>query len=264
MVLTAPDANGSPITGYSVTCYSTDGGVTNTQTGATTTIKVSGLDGGKNYRCRARATNAAGTGTNSVYGDTVLLPAATAPGRPTVASSTPSAGAVTVVLTAPDANGSPITGYSVTCYGTDGGVTNAQTGATTTIKVSGLDGGKNYRCRARATNAAGTGTNSVYGDTVLLPAATAPGRPTVVSSTPSAGAVTVVLTPPDANGSPITGYSVTCYGTDGGVTRPQTGATTTIKVSGLDGGKNYRCRARATNAAGTGTNSVYGATVLVP
>ena len=130
------------------------------------------------------------------------------PGGTSVASSTPSAGAVTVVLTAPDANGSPITGYSVSCASTDGGVARSQTGTTTTIKVSGLDGGKNYRCRARATNAAGTGAYGAYGATVLLPAATAPGGTPVASSTPSAGAVTVVLTPPDANGSPITGYSV--------------------------------------------------------
>ncbi len=58
-----------------MTCASTDGGVTWSQTGTTTTIKVSGLDGGKNYRCRARATNAAGTGSYGAYGATVLLPA---------------------------------------------------------------------------------------------------------------------------------------------------------------------------------------------
>ncbi len=180
------------------------------QTGTTTTIKVSGLDGGKNYRCRARATNAAGTGPYGAYGATVLLPAPTAPGGTPVASSTPSAGAVTVVLTPPAANGSPITGYSVTCYSTDGGVT----------KVSDRHHhhhqGERSGRREELPLPSPSHQRSRHRPLRRLRRHRAPPSPdsarrdAVASSTPSAGAVTVVLTPPAANGSPITGYSVTC------------------------------------------------------
>jgi extracellular elastinolytic metalloproteinase len=54
--------NGAPITSYSVTCASTNGGVTKTTMGAASPITVTGLTVGKTYRCRVNATNSRGTG----------------------------------------------------------------------------------------------------------------------------------------------------------------------------------------------------------
>ena len=61
-------------------------------------------------------------------------------------------------------------------------------GAASPIQVTNLTAGKSYHCRVRATNAVGTGDFGAYGATVTVPAATAPGKPTVTGSTPSAGA----------------------------------------------------------------------------
>jgi hypothetical protein len=58
----APMNNGAPITSYSVTCRSSNGGVTKSQTGAASPITVTGLSVTKTYTCRVKATNSRGTG----------------------------------------------------------------------------------------------------------------------------------------------------------------------------------------------------------
>jgi len=58
----APMSNGAPITSYAVTCASSNGGVTKTNTGAASPITVTTLTAGKTYVCRVRATNSRGTG----------------------------------------------------------------------------------------------------------------------------------------------------------------------------------------------------------
>ena len=58
----APMNNGAPITSYSVTCASSNGGVTQTKTGPASPITVTGLTPGKSYVCRVSATNSRGTG----------------------------------------------------------------------------------------------------------------------------------------------------------------------------------------------------------
>lgn len=261
-----PPANdgGSPVTGYTANCSSTDGGVTRTVSGASSPIDVQNLSADKSYRCRVRATNAVGTGPYSAFGATMVLPAAAAPTAPTVTSSTPAAGKVTVAFSPPANNGgSPITSYTAQCVSTDGGLTRAKTGAGSPIAVTNLSSAKSYRCRVRATNAAGTGPYSAYGATVVTPT-TAPGAPTVTSSTPGVKSVTVEFDPPaDDGGSPITGYTAQCVSTDGGVSRSKTGAASPLTVTSMTSGKHYRCRVRATNAIGTGKYSAYGSTVLV-
>ena len=258
-----PGSNGgSPITGFTVSCVSTDGGVTRARSGTASPVQVTGLTGGFHYRCRVRATNAVGTGPYSGYGATVLVPT-TAPAAPTVKGSSPSGGAVSVSFTPGSDGGSPITGFTVSCVSTDGGVTRARSGTASPVQVTGLTGGFHYRCRVRATNAVGTGPYSGYGATVLVPT-TAPAAPTVKGSSPSGGAVSVSFTPGSDGGSPITGFTVSCVSTDGGVTRARSGTASPVQVTGLTGGFHYRCRVRATNAVGTGPYSGYGATVLVP
>ncbi len=59
------DANGSPVTGVTATCTSSDGGTTRAVAGAASPLTITGLTGGKTYACSVTATNAAGTSTAS-------------------------------------------------------------------------------------------------------------------------------------------------------------------------------------------------------
>ncbi|HTK17639.1 MAG TPA: fibronectin type III domain-containing protein [Acidimicrobiia bacterium] len=62
VTFSAPMSNGAPITSYSVTCASSNGGVTKNKTGTASPITVTGLTAGKSYVCRVSATNSRGTG----------------------------------------------------------------------------------------------------------------------------------------------------------------------------------------------------------
>lgn len=263
-----PPANngGSPITSYTTQCVSTDGGATALKNGTAGPLQVSNLSAEKTYQCRVRAANAVGTGAYSAYGATVRLPAAVVPGPPAVTGSTPSPGTVNVAFSAPVNNGgSPTTSYTAQCVSSDGGVAGLRTGAASPLGVTNLSAGKSYQCRVRATNAVGTGGYGTYGATVDIPPASVPGAPSVTSSTPSVGAVTVTFNPPVNNGgTPITSYTAQCVSTDGGVTKINTGPTSPLQVTNLSAGKSYFCRVRATNAAGTGSYGTYGAKVVIP
>jgi len=61
----ASNSNGAPVTSYTATCTSSDGGVTNTKSGAASPITVAGLTAGKTYRCTVKGTNSRGTGPSS-------------------------------------------------------------------------------------------------------------------------------------------------------------------------------------------------------
>ena len=262
-----PASNGgNPITSYTASCVSTDGGVTKNKTGPASPLLVTDLTNGKHYHCRVRATNVIGPGPFSAYGATVLVVVTTVPGAPAVTSSTPVAGAVNVAFNPPASNGgSPITSYTAQCLSTNGGLNVAKVGLGSPLQVANLSAGKSYHCRVRATNAVGPGPYGAFGATVVIPAAVVPGSPAVTASTPAAGAVTVAFTAPANNGgSPITSYTVQCLSTDGGVNATKTGAASPLQVTNLSAGKSYHCRARATNAVGAGAYGAFGATVVIP
>ena len=73
----SPPANsgGSPITSYTVTCTSSDGGSTGSKNGGKSPITVTGLTSGDTYTCTVDASNAAGPGTPSGASNAVTLPA---------------------------------------------------------------------------------------------------------------------------------------------------------------------------------------------
>ena len=191
-------------------------------------------------------------------GSTACIPM-TVPAAPTVTGSTPSLTAISVGFTPGSNGGSPISGYTAECVSTDGGATGTATG-TSPISVTGLTTGKLYHCRVKATNGVGDSAFSGFGSTVLT--ATAPGAPTVTESTPSTTGVSVGFTPGADNGSPVTGYSAECVGTDGGATGTGTGSGSPISVTGLTTGKLYQCRVKATNGVGDSPYGGFGSTVL--
>jgi hypothetical protein len=61
----APAPNGAPITGYTATCKSSNGGVKQSKDGTKSPITVSGLTAGKTYTCTVVGKNARGAGTPS-------------------------------------------------------------------------------------------------------------------------------------------------------------------------------------------------------
>ena len=61
----APMNNGASITSFTVTCISSNGGVTKSKSGAASPITVVSLTPGKTYTCTVTATNSRGTGPKS-------------------------------------------------------------------------------------------------------------------------------------------------------------------------------------------------------
>ena len=70
---TAPSDGGRTITGYTVSCVSSNGGSSGSNSGATSPIAVTSATLGKSYTCTVLATNAEGSSAASV-----ASPAATA------------------------------------------------------------------------------------------------------------------------------------------------------------------------------------------
>jgi hypothetical protein len=62
---TTPANNGASITLYTVTCKSSNGGVTRTKSGKSSPMTIGALTVGKSYTCRVTATNSRGTGPSS-------------------------------------------------------------------------------------------------------------------------------------------------------------------------------------------------------
>ncbi|HCE45674.1 MAG TPA: laccase [Lentisphaeria bacterium] len=245
-----PPANngGAPITSYTVT--SSPG--SKIATGLTSPIVVTGLTNGTSYTFTVKATNAVGTGPASTR-SLAVRPAAL-PGAPTVGKITAGIGQATVAFTAPVSNGgSPITSYTVTSN--PGGFTAAK--KTSPIIVTGLTGGTPYTFTVTATNALGTGAASAASGAVT-PTAAVPGAPTAAKAVRGNAQATVSFTAPLANGSAITGYTVTSN--PGGITVG--GAASPIVVPGLKNGTSYRFNVKATNGVGTGAVSAYSAAVV--
>ncbi len=67
------DIGGSPLTGYTATCTSTNGGATGTQPGTASPLTVSGLTAGKTYTCTVHATNTEGDGLESTASSSVIV-----------------------------------------------------------------------------------------------------------------------------------------------------------------------------------------------
>ncbi len=207
-----------------------------------TPVLVTGLTDGTSYTFTITATNGVGTSAPSAASSPVTPAGApTAPdARPGQRSRGRRAGR-RVSWTAPAANGSPITGYTVTT--SPGGATAPATGSP--LLVTGLTDGTSYTFTVTATNSVGTSAQSVASTPVIpTSSATAPDAPTGVSAVAGDGKATVSWTTPAANGSPITGYTVTT--SPGGATTPASGSP--LLVTGLTDGTSYTFTVTATNS----------------
>jgi hypothetical protein len=172
---------------------------------------------------------------------------ATAPGSPGTVSSVGGNGQAVVSWSAAPANGSPVTGYSVTA--SPGGATLDVSGTTTSSVMTGLTNGTAYTFTVTATNAAGTSPASLASSAVTPSLPTAPDPPTVLTTTAGNAQAVVSWTPPASDGGlAITGYTVTAY--PGGA-RVTTIIATSATVTGLTNGTAYTFTVTAANEAGS-------------
>jgi hypothetical protein len=140
------------------------------------------------------ATNALGDSPFSALSNTVSPTTATAPGAPTIGTTTAGNTSVTVRWTAPaNTGGSPITGYTVRAFaGTALVRTQAVTGNVGLVVVTGLTNGTAYTFDVAAINAVGTGGFSAR--TAAVTPRTEFVAPTVTARTPASGALSVSQT----------------------------------------------------------------------
>jgi Fibronectin type III domain/NHL repeat len=270
---TAPaNDGGSPITGYTATCASSNFGTTRSGSHDSSPVAVASLSAAKTYTCTVTATNGVGASAPSTASNAVT--AANVPGAPANAkalssSTTTATGGLKVSFTAPLSNGgSPITGYSTTCTSSDGGTTRMGSGAASPLTVASATTGRSYTCKVTATNAVGSGVASVASPAVIVGS---PAPPTNVvaksgSTTTSTGSLTVTFTIGANNGSAIQSQTATCTSTNSGVTKSAThtgAAAAPIVVSVVSTAKNYTCKVTARNARGIGLASAASGPVIV-
>lgn len=235
-----PGDNGAAISGYTVTA--SPGGAVATST--STTAQLTGLSNGANYTFAVRATNAVGAGPDSPPSN-VVVPA----GRPLPPSDvTAEVGNRRALVTwlAPNANGSPITGYVVTAFPGGASASSSSTSAT----VFGLTAGTSYTFSVVATNSIGSSPSSEPSSSVIPYGPPTP--PTNVAATATGTQATVSWTPSSPNGSPVSSYTVTAA--PGEATSTVTGSPATIM--GLAPGTSYSFTVVATNAYGSSAPSL--------
>ncbi|MFN8185364.1 MAG: fibronectin type III domain-containing protein [Candidatus Nanopelagicales bacterium] len=262
---TAPTSNGGAlITGYKIevndgTSWTT---AVDDPGNATTTRTITGLTNGTQYKFRVSAINGIGTGSASPASADITP--YTVPGKTTNVTGEPGDSQVTLSWTAPPANGSPITGYTIEVKA-DGTWTTAvaNTGSPATSRVvTGLSNGTQYRFRVTAINLAGPGT--VSDDSALITPLAVPDAPTNVTGVAGDAQVQLSWTAPAFNGgNPISGYRIDVSSGGAWTTAiANTGGTATSQViSSLTNGTGYRFRVAAINSFGTGPVSEPSATL---
>ena len=245
-------------TGYIVRGYTGSGvtpSVVHTFNSTAVAATLSGLTNGASYRFTVTGFDTYGPGPTSVSSDPMIAGTSDPPSAP---AAVPGNAQATIHWTAPApaaTHGAAVTGYVVTPY--LAGV--AQTARTfvstaTAQTVTGLVNAKTYTFRIAATNARGTGPQSVATASVVVGS---PGAPLNPTATTGSGQATVHWAAPPNNGALITGYVVTPYVSGLALTSVTfASAATTETVTGLTPGTVYVFRVAARNVRGTGIQSV--------
>ena len=252
---TAPDDNGSAITGYDVHYRETGGNWQDAgHTGTATTKRITGLTADTAYEVRVRASNSEGAGDWSPAASARTDAAAEAPDAPSAPTLTVGETWIEASWTAPDDNGAAITGYDVHYRETGGNWTDANhTGTGTTKRIESLTADTAYEVRVRASNDEGAGDWSPSASARTDAAAEKPDAPSAPSLTTGETWLEASWTAPDDNGAAITGYDVHYRETGGNwQDAGHTGTGTTKRIEGLTADTAYEVRVRASNAEGTG------------
>lgn len=187
---TAPaDDGGLPVTGYLVLAYDANGVLARAQDvpGQATSTVVSGLTNGSSYTFRVEARNSRGSSLASVSSAPVMP--RTTPGAPRILAPTAGKGSAVVRWTAPEANGSPITGYRIRVYAGNRLVRTVDAPAGTSFTVTGLANGTAHAFDVTAVNAVGAGGAS--GRSAAVTPRSEFVAPTVSARSPRAGATKV-------------------------------------------------------------------------
>jgi Fibronectin type III domain len=237
------------VTGYTVTL--TPGGKAVTLKPDATDYSVNGLTNGTTYTFTVRAESKEAAG--AAQSTSGVTPTAAAPGAPKITSVVPGDGQVNVVWEA----AAKATSYNIEVVAVDGSPSVRRTAAAaeTSANIAGLSNGKDYYVVLTATIGAGASPATTSSTFTPRGVPTAPGSPSAAVTGP--GQVTVSWTAAGANGSPITGYSVS----DGTTITPAGGAATSVVVGSLVTGRTYTFTVVATNGIGTGAAAT--ASVLV-
>ncbi|MGX6601832.1 fibronectin type III domain-containing protein [Micromonosporaceae bacterium Da 78-11] len=262
---TAPTgATSGPVTSYTVTATSPDGGTLPGESpctvdlvgspGATLQCAFTGLAADKSYQFTVRAINADG-GTDAALTAAATAAAPAAPGNVHAVLGN-LAGKVTVTWDA--SVGGAVTGYTVTATSGTGGATSPVTCSKTpaearSCEFTTLTSTASYVFKVTATNAVGS-TDST--DTEAM-TPDVPGQPTAVNvnlGNGAPGTATVTWGVPSSGGTP-TGYTVTPVSATTGATIPAVCAVTSddarsCPFTGLTQTATYTFQVRAANTAG--------------
>lgn len=180
------------------------------------------------------------------------------PGNPEVVSAVTGNASVTLTWTAPaNDGGSAILDYLIS----DGAnISKTAAGDKTSLAVSGLTAGNNYKFTIQARNALGKSSGIDFTQVTAEAAPSAPAAPTVSVSTTS---VTVSWTAPASNNSDITGYKVYLINNSGtDVGQPTAATNTSITLTSVAVGT-YTVKVVATNAIGDSARSAASASFSV-
>ncbi|MCY3904511.1 MAG: fibronectin type III domain-containing protein [Caldilineaceae bacterium] len=263
-----PNANGATITGYELVKADTTAdpavwGTTNLLAADSTVTEFvdTGLSPGTEHIYRIRALPQSGTGGWSATDVSDGASATThgdAPGRPTALAVAPaSTTSLTLTWTAPtETGGSDITGFEVQIR-SGGRWVDEATPTTATYTDTGLAVGTKYYYRVRAVNSQGGGLWSAYASGTTT--AANPDAPVLMAAAASMTTIRLTWTVPNDNGvtGGITGYELQRFGASGwdstnllGTDAAATIGLTLFVDSGLDPGKTYHYRIRATPQTG--------------
>jgi hypothetical protein len=243
----------SAITSYTATAYVNGVAVSNTASGTSSPLTISGLTPGVTYTFAVTATNGTGTSQASLQTNPQTMPKTTlyvVPNSTTVLNGTGSVSFTKLyettafdITTAITPNiGNP--NWSTPSCDINPAYSSATAAGSYDISCSGGNGGDLYNL-----NFDYTGTLGVFQTT------SAPAAPTSVSaSANSATSATINFTPPTVPSTPtLTGITVTATPIGGGTPISQTvsGSATSATISNLSPGTAYRFGVTASNTAGT-------------
>jgi titin len=248
------DNGGREITDYLVQ-YSTDGAAWSTFVdGVSTSLSatVTGLTRGTSYQFRVVAVTPEGSSPAS---SSVSSVPSTVPATPSVSRTAKSDNSITVGWSIPDNGGLAINGYRVEISTDGSNWMLAESSLTWTSKlITGLDPRTNYRVRVAALNENGTGAWGLATDLITD---SVPFAPTSLQVVAGDGSVQLGWVAGANGGSSVTDHEI-AYTTDGSNWTIFSHSPTTassLRITGLTNGVDYRFRVRAINTYGAGDQS---------